>query len=512
MANYKPNEPAHTLLTDPDKLIQSISIDENLIQNTLKEVNLITEFDLNPSQAEAFKSTFKKPLTLIWGPPGTGKTDTLSKILIGWLLRKDKKNINILIGSNNYNAIDNLIKKLLEQDDSIDNIFRVRSTGRETLPHKNVIDIDASTKKDRERLFNLLNNSTKNQIVASTWKQLINITKKENEVYHQKWFDLIIIDEASQVPVTNALAYFLLAKKEAHFILAGDPKQLGPIYTYKIEEENYLYDNIFTYYSEKFSIPQEQLTISYRCNNPIIQWPAERFYINNYKSANPTRSLDHQVTCLETKPDDWPENLLWHSSLYTLCNPEHPISILIHDDKVSTLSNTFESDIITSLVYVYNSLYNECEDIFWSKKIGIVTPHRAQVSSIRNNISSTLSFSDEIIAVDSVDKFQGDEREVILSSYSVSDKDFISSEEEFILNSKRFNVTLTRAKSKFILIISQSLIEYISGDLEIAKDASHLQMFITKYCEELETHEIYHNNQAKEQLLKCSIKVKSFKE
>lgn len=512
MAN---TQPANILLTNPIKLTEEKKIDHDLIDKLLKDVNSISNsHPLNESQEKAFKSTFKQALTLIWGPPGTGKTDTLSKIIHGWLSRKDKTSIKILIGSNNYNAIDNLLRKVLDHKDenNLPNIFRVRSTGREKLPFKEVIDINASYERERKYLYSVLN-SEQSLIVASTWKQIINISKKEGNKYQQEWFDLIIIDEASQVPTSSAMAYFILSKIDGHFILAGDPKQLGPIYSYKIEEENYLYDSIFTYYSEKFKIPPTPLDTSYRSNHPITIWPSERFYNNDYFSFNPQKKLSHKVHIVDKRPENWPENLIWHPCLYSLVDPDNVISVLIHDDDISTLSNRFESDVIASLIYMYKNIFdNDNINDFWNQRIGVVTPHRAQVSMIRNKISNSCGIeNNDSIAVDSVDKFQGDEREIILSSYAVSDKDFIKAEEEFILNAKRFNVTLTRAKYKFILVISKSLVEHISGDLTIAEDASHLQMFITKYCTNLESFKIDYNDLGNNIELNCSIKIKNIK-
>lgn len=504
-------EPVNSLLTNPKKLLVKKELERGLIENLIIKVNEQTKFPLNDSQEDAFKETFETPLTLIWGPPGTGKTDTLSKIIIGWLERNDLEYVNILIGSNNYNAIDNLLKKLLEQYESNKmKLYRVRSAGRERISNEEVIDIDATNKNDRKNISQELTQSNQNNIVASTWKQIINVSKKQSKKINQRWFDLIIIDEASQVPVSNSMGYFLLAKENCHFILAGDPKQLGPIYSYKVEEENFLYDCIFTYYTERFNVQPKALNTTYRSNAPITLWPSERFYDSNYFSFKPKQCLNHIFKVPKEKPTSWPADLFWDPLLYTLCDPNHPISILVHDEKVSTLANYFESDIIASLTYIYKEIYKDSSDIFWNKRIGIVTPHRAQVSTIRNKISHTCNFDDDCIAVNSVDKFQGDEREIILSSYSVSDKDFIQSEEEFILNSRRFNVTLTRAKSKFILVISKSLVEYISGDLSIAEDASHLQMFITKYSDYLSSYEINYNNQGQEMKINCDILSKIF--
>lgn len=84
--------------------------------------------------------------------------------------------------------------------------------------------------------------------------------------------------------------------------------------------------------------------------------------------------------------------------------------------------------------------------------------------------------------VDTVDRFQGQERDLIIASYTVADRDFVTSEERFILDPRRFNVTLTRARGKFIMFVSEALIQYLPSDAEVARDAAHLQLFVENYC------------------------------
>lgn len=84
--------------------------------------------------------------------------------------------------------------------------------------------------------------------------------------------------------------------------------------------------------------------------------------------------------------------------------------------------------------------------------------------------------------VDTVDRFQGQERDLILSSYVVADRDFVASEDAFILSPRRFNVTLTRARSKFVMLISDALLQYLPSDPDVARDAAHLQLFAEQYC------------------------------
>lgn len=486
-------EPAYTLLKRPQDLVQ-----KNDFYNLKEQLeNYLDSNELNEKQKEAFIVTFMQKLTLLWGPPGTGKTKTLSEIIRGWLENYPGK-LRILIGSNNYNVIDSLLEKSSGFEVDYE-ILRVRSTTREPFVHNKIKDLTSSS-SSKEEFYSEMAMEDKHIIVGSTWMQILKIVNNnaKKKVDAQELFDLIIIDEASQVSTSTAMAYFLLAKKNAHFILSGDPKQLGPIYSYDPKKlDNFIFDNIFTYFQEQFKIKTVSLNETYRSNKEISSWPAERFYDNDYTSVNAQQLLDLKLTNRD-KPKNWPKELFWSEILYDIINPESPIIALVHDDTTSTLSNKIESELASSITYLFHYLLDDTEE-FWTNKYGIVTPHRAQISSIRNQIDSLNheTLSDKIeLGVNTVDKYQGDERDFILASYTVADRDFINSEEDFILSARRFNVTLTRARKKFILLISKSLIEYLSDDIDIAKEGSSLQMFVTSYCSSnSHNFKMIHNNQ-----------------
>jgi hypothetical protein len=120
---------------------------------------------------------------------------------------------------------------------------------------------------------------------------------------------------------------------------------------------------------------------------------------------------------------------------------------------------------------------------FWSERLGIVTPHRAQMSTIRNLLVDAAGMPmDPPPFVDTVDRFQGQERDLMIASYVVADRDFVAAEEAFILNPRRFNVTLTRARSKFVMFVSDAILQHLPADAAVARDAAHLQLFAENYC------------------------------
>jgi superfamily I DNA and/or RNA helicase len=299
-----------------------------------------------------------------------------------------------------------------------------------------------------------------------------------------------LIDEASQVPVSTAAAYFLLAKETANLVLAGDHRQLGPIYKFQMQDSSQgLFDCIFSYMRESHQLEPTALDQNYRTNIEISDWPKERFYPEGYEAFQPQRRLDITLSHFSaTQPPYWPAQLPWSGELLHILDPNVPIVVITYDAQSYTVSNPFEAQIVAALTYLYRLALKHNGDCpssedFGQQFLGIVTPHRAQMSNIRNLLIETSALSAEAFPiVDTVDRFQGQERNLIISSYAVADKDFVRLEEEFILNPRRFNVTLTRARSKFIMLVSEAIVQYLPDDAKVAEDAAHLQLFVENYC------------------------------
>jgi hypothetical protein len=146
--------------------------------------------------------------------------------------------------------------------------------------------------------------------------------------------------------------------------------------------------------------------------------------------------------------------------------------------------------------------------MFYEERLGIVTPHRAQRSNIQNLLNKHAGIDiNATMVVDTVDRFQGQERDLIIASYTVADKDFVSDEEDFILDPRRFNVSLTRAKSKFIMLISDSILQHLPSDKNVASNASHIQLFAEKYCKPIKKITLsYKNSNGDTANMECTLK------
>jgi DNA polymerase III delta prime subunit len=493
-SNAKKLEPAFSFFYHPQNLGSSFAFDRSC---SLDLAISYAQEKPNERQEKAVEASFQNPLSLLWGPPGTGKTWTLALLICSWLemALKNKKSLTICVGAANYNAIDTVLIEVAKflarrskQTDEPITVYRLRSTSSEPLEYAGVTDVSILQSLS---LLNILESKTGLCVVGGTFMQLLNLSKKKNSLKNinaSHWFDLLVLDEASQITTAVALSYAILLKPHSHMIVCGDDKQLGPVQQFEVgNKRDGLLDCVFSYFKNSHKITPSALSLNYRSNDEISGWPSERFYANDYASANKNRILELEMGS-GSQPNEWPSTTPWSSSFDSLLSPESPIAVVTYEDKSCTVSNLFEASIAAALIRTYylrlkatNTELTVAQ--FWTKHAGLVTPHRAQIATIRNLLGPDLMPADGGLSfIDTVDRFQGQERDLIVACYTVSDTDFIASEESFILSARRFNVTLTRAKSKFILLVSQSLLSHLPQDAIVAEDASHLQLFVGNYC------------------------------
>ncbi|OWK45585.1 Superfamily I DNA and RNA helicases and helicase subunits-like protein [Fimbriiglobus ruber] len=85
-------------------------------------------------------------------------------------------------------------------------------------------------------------------------------------------------------------------------------------------------------------------------------------------------------------------------------------------------------------------------------------------------------------AVDTVERFQGQQRDVIIASFAVGDPDAIADEEEFLMSLRRFNVMASRARAKLVVLVSREVVDHLAAELEVLRDSRLLKVFAESFC------------------------------
>lgn len=486
---------------------------------------------LLPDQWAAWERALGNQLTLIWGPPGTGKSHTLRAIVMGAVLDaiRERKKIRILVSANTYTAVDNILLKL--QGDLSDlpgvragrarpyKIFRVQSESRQPdhdfvrdYPDIKNIELHRTNPSAAAvRLVKQLGHPNAIIVVGAPSQQLHNlaiagVTSTAASHTQKPWFDLTVIDEASQMDVGTSALVLSKRAPSGGCVFAGDDLQLPPIHAAEppLGLENSV-GSVYNFLRHERGATPSALNVSFRSNDTLIEFTREAGYDPTLRAHSGALSLSLGVIPVQ-RPPAWPVNLPWSEQYAEILAPAHPAVCLLHDDVMSAQSNEFEAGHVAAMAtllrtHLHDGLLGEIDafgnpipylppteyraDRFWSHGLGIVVPHRAQMSLVASGLITAFprDSADAIrSAVDTVERFQGQERDVIIASFGLGDPDVITAEEEFLYSLRRFNVMASRARAKLIVMVSRSVIEHLSDNSEVLAESLLLKRFAEQFC------------------------------
>ena len=439
---------------------------------------------LNKSQRTAIKQALTtKDFYLIHGPFGTGKTTTLTELI----LQMNKSNQKILVTAESNIAVDNLLKKVSktkkEQIIRLGQLQRIEQSVRQysltslveqhtqypkLQSYQKIIEeytqeLQYYTKPTSQNRRGLTNKQIKEH--AKRHKTARNISKDTIQSmarwidydekitdYHEKirLLEDKIIDEiitsSNIIFTTNSSAAWDVIKniqfdvviideasqttipsilipiaKAPKFILAGDHKQLPPtIINYQAQK---LQKTLFESYINKYPQKSQILDTQYRMNDTLMQFPNSQFYDGNLK----TDKTIENITLNDIIDDD--EDVI--SFIDTSSMQDNAEKQL---DSSNSYINMLEADICSNITQDYISKGLNVEDI------GIITPYNDQVELISQKTP---------VEVNSVDGFQGRQKELIIISTVRSNN---RNEIGFLNDLRRLNVAITRARRKLIII------------------------------------------------------------
>jgi hypothetical protein len=536
------------------------------------ETSLLTRAYPAPddSQREAIRLALAQPVSCIQGPPGTGKSQTIATLIDEFLARRVGQPTRILVASFSYVPLNVVLEKVCAQRDeegqptraaSIQKIF-MRADYRDPVDKQGVSELvrrgsklwldevavprkrGAQYKDGYSRLEDALDESF---VLCAPAQQLFHLGAwSSSKSMHHDWlhndfgFDLIIIDEASQMPVDQALTSLCLVKPgrvalafDAHaqpasgdetierhdvldamhiasmhapdgqpmsydeltrVVIVGDHNQLPPVQQVDISEKlRPVLGSLFEFYVRSQSVPSHQLTINYRSSPAIVGYTRHlQLYERDIQAFH---QGVHAHPSLPAVPPD-----VQGSFMEMILSPERVVTSLIHEEKYQTAISELEATVVTHVVCAF---YRQLgiqdapqERAFWREELGIVAPHNAQGRLIIRSLASAFTrpearlttLSDAELeahltqTIYSVEKFQGSARTFIIASVGISDPNQLAAEETFIYDINRLNVLTSRARQKMLMICSRQFLDYTPRSREMVPAAARFRDYALVYC------------------------------
>uniref|UniRef100_A0A665U5F6 RNA helicase n=1 Tax=Echeneis naucrates TaxID=173247 RepID=A0A665U5F6_ECHNA len=417
-----------------------------------------SKLEKNQEQYEAVQHIIagsSKPAPyLVFGPPGTGKTVTMVEAIKQ--IEKTQGSCRILACAPSNSAADLLCQKIMEHMDKR-KVYRMYAKSFNTTCVPEELKACSNLAGDYFQ-FPLKEKLMEYKIMVTT---LITAGRLVTGGIPPGHFTHIFVDEAGHAVETECLISLagLLCPETGQVVLAGDPKQLGPIIRSTFALKYGLGVSLLERLMTNFSVYQKKdgkfnnhfvtkLLRNYRSHPAILKIPNEMFY-------------DNELLCCA---DEYLRN--------SYCSWEHlppkGFPVIFHavngkDEREASSPSFFNRDEVEVLMgYLKKVLQTQGKKghgTISPKDIGIIAPYRKQVQKIRQalcKVAKDLKMDLKWLKVGCVEEFQGQERKVVLVSTVRSNPNYAEMDKKFSLgfvkNEKRFNVALTRAKALLIVV------------------------------------------------------------
>jgi|GEM_PF-2468087 len=483
---------------------------------------------INHEQRDFILEDWNKSLVTLQGPPGTGKTSwAVSPAILSRIYSslKQRRDILVLVTGISHRAINealtsfvkllNLLKEVSDNKIKIFNsinIYRLVNSAeqrnkmeeelRDITAFINFIDYNNDTlpfrfpEEGTRTIMEFISGRSRAVVIFGTPGAISSISNRTNLPA-----DLIVIDEASMMDLPMFLLATSFIKENGQVLMVGDHRQMEPIQQHDWEHEDretieqhtpflsainfirflrgelsesereiikrVLYRNPPSWEDsnlKKDLLPFHRLNKTYRFPQLVADVLTDLFYTHD---GIKLESKKEEIQKLEEESKKFRKEL--HEYIDKLSDnhgkipithittPEYPITLVLHDENKSTKINEVEKIIISEIIRSLPKEYTS-ED-----KLGIVVPFKAQRAQIRSLLRE---LGLEHVQVDTVERFQGGEKDIIIISLTASDPSYLSAVLEFLFNPNRLNVAMSRMKEKLILIGSQEVFNATARDVQ----------------------------------------------
>lgn len=414
---------------------------------------------LNKSQENAVNNVLlAKDVAIVHGPPGTGKTTTLVEAIYETLHRESQ----VLVCAQSNMAVDWISEKLVERgvpvlrignptrvnDKMLSFTFEKRFENHPDYPllwqvRRSIRELYSRIKgsSDREKIRTKINSLrdrateleiriteaifNEARVISST------LTGAASKVLVGHKFGTLFIDEAAQA--LEAACWIAIAKADK-VVLAGDHCQLPPTIKSVEAMREGLDRTLMQEIADNRPECVTMLNIQYRMNDEIMNFPSQWFYHSQLKSAPEVKyrgilDFDTAIEWIDTHDDEYGEE-----------------SVFDNIGKINKKEAVHSLEILKAYIgkITRERILDENIDF------GIISPYKAQVYYLRRLLRQDAFFKPyrKLITVNTVDGFQGQERDVILISLVRSNED---GNIGFLRDLRRMNVAITRARMKLII-------------------------------------------------------------
>ncbi len=397
---------------------------------------------LTESQREAFTAAVAaRELALIQGPPGTGKTRVAAAVILEALRHGER----VLVSAVTHRAINNVLVAVAELGGKRrgQKIFKI---GR---AHQGD-ELEAFGIPSSSRLRRAPVPPGEGMVVGATPFGAVKLRRDHPP------FDLVLLDEAGQVPIPHAISALAGGLRG---VVVGDHKQLGPVVAGGVTGDP-VERSIFAHLADRFPDRIALLRETWRMNRTICRFSSRMFYEGQVvpHASAATRRL----------------RLAAGGRHRRILDPESPSVWVAVDHLARRNHSREEARVVAELVrelLVHHALP--------AAEIAVVSPFRAHAGAVSQALAEALPEAGgallDGLVVDTAERIQGQERELVLYTFGSSDRDYLARNAHFLFDPGRLNVALTRARTKRIIVGSPEVARARPRDLDALRSAALVQ-------------------------------------
>lgn len=462
--------------TGPAVELLEYLIGDKKMPNYAKKMEYRAVFDkytigLNDSQKKAFLMAIDgSPVSLIKGPPGTGKTHVINAIVQYITKELGEK---VIVSSQTHIAIDNVLDKLVE---NYDIVIPNRITNRRNKYSGD--EIDYTLYRTWGRKFAEHNKRASNKSLAAAVEESMSHFNGEQRFKYAemssgedysvigattttsaiagrkgletlKGYDWLVIDEVSKCPITEVLRYLPYVSK---IIMVGDDFQLAPLLEFSREDVK----ELPSYDEEMFQKLQSIYEHSVFAKTMTKAKSSNRLVLlkENYRSVKDvlsTYNVFYDGQLIGRREQIRPEKVHFNTSHDDIDYENKDVFFVEVENgqEVKDGTSRFNLEEISATAYILKDLIRTAKEPE-NVSVSAIFPYAAQINKFQKNNLKLINEAKKVFKsfeIDTVDAFQGKETDIVLVNTVVTD----SSQNNFLNDFRRINVSMSRARDKLIL-------------------------------------------------------------